>query len=199
LLLKGIFSIMKKDIKISNFKFFYTHSIEYLKRNFLFYFIFFILFAFGIFSFSVIEIKAQSFSVFIDLKPIYLAANSQGPGLGIGWEYFFNLTFSIYGKMVYMNFLDVEIWLIYYLQGIRFYFKNSNYDKFFIGLYGIVLYGVYQKQGSISYGIQIDFGYKWRLEGFEKIFIEPQITYIYIFGEELIPGISLGLNVGLFL
>jgi len=44
---------------------------------------------------------------------------------------------------------------------------------------------------------QIDFGYKWKIEGFEQFFIEPQIAYVYFFGEELLLGLSIGLNVGI--
>lgn len=144
-----------------------------------------------------IELKAQSFSLFIDLKPIFLSLDSGGPGIGLGWEYYFNKKFSTFGKFVYMNFLDVGIWLIYYLQGFRFYFCNSNFDKFFFGLYGIVLYGSVEQSVSLVYGFQIDIGYKWRIEGFERYFIEPQIIYIYIVGEPLLFGLSMGLNIGI--
>jgi len=167
-------------------------DIIFFRKSFLF-----LIFVFIIFNLLKVDVKAQVFSLFIDLKPIYLSLESGGPGIGLGWEYYFNKNISTFGKLVYMNFFDVDIWLIYYLQGFRFYFCNSNYDKFFIGLYGIILYGVIEKEGSLIYGLQVDFGYKWRIEGFERYFIEPQISYIYIIGEQLLLGLSLGLDVGI--
>jgi len=158
---------------------------------FLLCFLFLLLFVFNP------EIKADCLSVFIDLKPLYLSLNAGGPGIGLGYEIYLKNYFSIYGKLVYMNFYDAGIWLLYYQQGLKFYFNKTEFDKFFIGLYGIILYGVIDNIESLSYGVQFDAGYKWRLDNAEKFYIEPSIGYIYIFGESPLPGISLGLAVGM--
>ncbi len=159
----------------------------------------FLLFFYSLFFILSLELRAESLSIFIDLKPLSLSINAGGPGLGFGLEFYLKNYFSIYGKIVYMNFYDADIWLLYYMQGARFYFEKGRFDRFFIGIYGIALYGVIENYGSFQYGFQIDFGYKWRINGFEKYFIEPQIGYIYIFGEIPIPGLSLGLTFGIVL
>ena len=157
-----------------------------------------LIFFFFLFIYSS-NIYAQNLSIFLDLKPIYLSISAGGPGFGIGWELFLKNLFSLYGKFVYMNLYDAQIWLMYYLQGFRLYFNKDYFDKFFIGLYGIMLYGEKQNITSIAYGLQIDLGYKWRIDGFEKYYVEPQIGYIYFFGELPIIGFSIGLCVGIII
>ncbi len=146
-----------------------------------------------------IMVFAQNFSLFIDLKPFYLSLMSNGPGIGIGHEYFLFNHYTLYGKFVYMNFYENDIWLIYYLQGARFYFNKEYYDKFFIGFYVIILYGIAEGNKDIAFGIQCEIGYKWIIEGFNRFYIELQLGYIYFFKEMPILGISPGLSVGFIL
>ncbi len=154
-----------------------------------------ILLGFNLFIFNV-NITAGNLSIFIDLKSIFQPLSDGGIGFGLGWELNLKNYFSLCGKFVYMNLFDVEIWAIYYLQGIKIYFDKNAFDKLFLGIYGVVLYGK-QVDIGFSYGLQIELGYKWRIEGFEKFYLEPIVFYPYIFNEPLLLGIAFGLNVGI--
>lgn len=162
--------------------------------------IFFILFCLFLFiALLSIKLKAEGLSVFFDLKPLFLSIDAGGLGLGVGFELNLKSGFSIYSKFVYMNFYDVSIWLIYWLQGFRYYFDNAKFDKFYLGLHFLTLYGSKNNEESMNIGFQIEIGYKWYIEGLELIFIEPQLSYIYIFGELPLPGVNVGLNFGITL
>ncbi|MFN3411633.1 MAG: hypothetical protein ACK4YF_05705 [Exilispira sp.] len=145
------------------------------------------------------KIFAEGLSFFLDLKPLTMSIDAGGIGIGAGYEININFGFSLYGKIVYMNFYDVAIWLIYYLQGFKFYFNPKKYSDFFAGINYIVLYGSINDNRSINWGIEFDIGYKWLITGFERFYIEPQITYIYIFGELPLPGITFGLIFGVII
>lgn len=145
------------------------------------------------------KIFAEGLSIFLDLKPFVMSIDAGGIGIGAGFEINLNFGFSLYGKIVYMNFSDVAIWLIYYLQGFKFYFNPKKYSDFFAGINCIVLYGSIDNNKSINWGIEVDIGYKWLITGFERFYIEPQITYIYIFGELPLPGITFGLIFGVII
>lgn len=138
---------------------------------------------------------------YFDTKPLFLSLQTEGFGYGLTFEIIFNNNFSVLLKNEFFNFKIVDIKLIDFMIGARYYIKNAPYG-FFIGSYFMILYGKSENSWNFLWGINVDFGYKFELfkeilkYKSKKLFIELYIEYNYVNQSEIIYGISPGISIG---
>ena len=147
----------------------------------------------------------NSFLIYFDLKPLNLSLQSNGFGFGISFEYLFNNFFGLNLKFEHMNFKDEKTYLYSLLLGIRFYFQQYAPYKFFLGFFPLFFYGWNNSLITKTFGLNINFGYKFGIfkilnikNNFIKdLFLEIYFEYIYLYNQEIVYGISPGINIGI--